>query len=235
LEAVISQVSKAPLTTVNVSLRDSKDSTQFEAALKCLPESLWMLELELPDIIYHVKQRARDDADASTWRSIKVFPDLTKLRLRQRPLAPAELIKLEKYARLIQSPEVTIGRLVGYAHEDALFRFDKLEHVDLSGWPELREVPWQLFEMRGLRILNLSNCPKLEAIAVQFPLIPSQLEALILDGCVALTHLEEGIAIKLSNLTELGLANCSGLGELPLWVSELERKGAGVIKPKHLS
>ena len=44
------------------------------------------------------------------------------------------------------------------------------------------QVPWQLFEMRGLRILNLSNCPKLEAIAVQFPLIPSQLEALILDG-----------------------------------------------------
>ena len=46
----------------------------------------------------------------------------------------------EDYAYMHTCIQVTIGRLVGYAHEDALFRFDKLEHVDLSGWPELREV-----------------------------------------------------------------------------------------------
>jgi len=182
-----------------------------------------------------VRPKPRDDDDASTWSNVKVFPDLTKLALRQHALPESERAKLTKMARLLQPPEMVISRLVGYAHEGALFRAEQLEHVDLSGWPELEECPWNLFEMSTLRILNLSNCTSLVRLGVQFPLIPSALESLILDGCTALTELDEGIAKKLSNLTELGLANCTGLGKLPMWVNDLERKGAGVIRPVHLS
>jgi len=235
LDRVIKEVATAPLTVLRVSLRDAKDTAQFEDALRCLPESLRILELELPDVLYKVKPKVRDDADASTWNNVKVFPDLTKLALRQRPLAESEREKLQKMTRLIQPPEMVIGRLVGYAHDAALFRAEQLEHVDLSGWPDLETVPWNLFEMQSLRILNVSNCQRLTRIGVQFPLIPSQLESLIMDGCTAITELEEGIGMKLSNLTELGLANCTGLGKLPLWVNDLERKGTGVIRPAHLA
>ncbi len=235
LDRVIKEVRTAPLTVLRVSLRDAKDTAQFEDALKCLPETLRILELELPDVLYKVKPKKRDNADASTWNNVKVFPDLSKLSLRQRQLPPNEAEKLEKLEKLLQPPEMVIGRLVGYAHEAALFRAERLDTVDLQGWPNLEEIPWNLFEMTTLRTLNVSNCKKLTKIGVQFPLIPSQLESLILDGCTALTELDEGIGIKLSNLTELGLANCTGLGKLPLWVNDLERNGAGVIRPVHLS
>ena len=88
--------------------------------------------------------------------------------------------------------------------------------------------------MEGLRTLNFSNSTRLSRIGVQFPLIPCQLSSLILDGCTSLTVLEEGIGTKLSNLTELGLANCTNLATLPLWVGDLERAGAGIIRHSHL-
>ena len=234
LEKVIKEVRTAPLTVLRVSMRDAKNTAQFEEALKCLPETLRILELELPDVLYKVKPKKRDEADASSWDNVKVFPDMTHLKLRQRALSDEETEKLSQLARHLQSPEMVIGRLVGYAHESALFRAEQLETVDLQGWPTLEEIPWNLFEMTSLRTLNVSDCKRLSRIKVQFPLIPSQLESLILDGCSALTELEEGISQKLSNLTGLSLRGCTSLGKLPIWVNDIERKGAGVVRPAHL-
>ena len=234
LEKVIKEVRTAPLTVLRVSMRDAKNTAQFEEALKCLPETLRILELELPDVLYKVKPKKRDEADASSWDNVKVFPDMTHLKLRQRALSDEETEKLSQLARHLQSPEMVIGRLVGYAHESALFRAEQLETVDLQGWPTLEEIPWNLFEMTSLRTLNVSDCKRLSRIKVQFPLIPSQLESLSLDGCSALTELEEGFSRKLSNLTGLSLRGCTSLGKLPIWVNDIERKGAGVVRPAHL-
>jgi hypothetical protein len=88
--------------------------------------------------------------------------------------------------------------------------------------------------MTSLRTLNVSDRKRLSRIKVQFPLIPSQLESLSLDGCSALTELEEGFSRKLSNLTGLSLRGCTSLGKLPTWVNDIERKGAGVVRPAHL-
>ena len=234
LEKVIKEVRTAPLTVLRISMRDAKNTAQFEEALKCLPETLRILELELPDVLYKVKPKKRDAADASSWDNVKVFPDMTQLKLRQRALSDEETEKLSQMARHLQSPEMVIGRLVGYAHESALFRAEQLETVDLQGWPTLEEIPWNLFEMTSLRTLNVSDCKRLSRIKVQFPLIPSQLESLSLDGCSALTELEEGFSRKLSNLTGLSLRGCTSLGKLPTWVNDIERKGAGVVRPAHL-
>lgn len=124
---------------------------------------------------------------------------------------------------------------MGYAHENAMLSFPHLETVDLQGLPDLVETPWQLLEMATLRTLNVARCPHLSSIGFQFPTQPSELSSLILDGCLALTTLPEGLSIKLSKLTELGLANCNNLIALPKWLNVIERNGAGVIRPSHLS
>ena len=103
--------------------------------------------------------------------------------------------------------------------------------MHVRGWGALA----QLFEIKTVRIINCSRCALLSRVSCQFPLIASGLSALILDGCSALATLPEALAKKCENLTELGLANCTALGELPRWVNEIERKGAGVIRPSHLA
>ena len=87
------------------------------------------------------------------------------------------------------------------------------------------------------QLVSLDHCVSvgIQTIDCQFPLIPSQLTNLILDGCLAMTALPEGLGIKLSNLAELGLAYCSELAGLPPWVSEIEKLGAGVVRPAHLA
>ena len=128
-----------------------------------------------------------------------------------------------------------IARLVGYSHGEALISCPNLAYVDLTGFEELREVPWQLFEMKSIRTINCTRCAKIESIGCQFPLMASSITSLILDGCSSLAELPDSLAKKCSNLTELGLANCSGLHSLPKWVNDIERKGAGVIRPAHLA
>jgi hypothetical protein len=89
--------------------------------------------------------------------------------------------------------------------------------------------------MASVRKVSAMRCPKIATVECHFPLIPSALTGLILDGCVGLADLPEGLATKFTNLAELGLANCSALDRLPTWVNEIERKGAGVIRPSHLA
>ena len=232
-EKVMRKLRSSHVAKLHLCLREAKDTRSFEDVVLGLPDTLEVLELTLPDRLYKQPRRAYDAKDIDTWKDVRPFEKLIKLGLRQEsPTSPAPSALADKP---LLTPADIIGRLVGYAHGESLIACPVLEYVDLSHFEELTEVPWQLFEIPSIKTINCTLCTKIEGVGCQFPLIASGLSALILDGCSALATLPEALAKKCENLTELGLANCTALGELPRWVNEIERKGAGVIRPSHLA
>jgi Ca2+-binding EF-hand superfamily protein len=108
-----------------------------------------------------------------------------------------------------------------------------LTELDLAGLTSLAELPKKIFDLRSLQTLNVSSCHMLKTVASS-GIAKSCLETLLLEDCIGLLELPDSMGSKLANLKLLSLRGCTNLTRMPMWVPELEKRDAAVVRPHHL-
>ena len=108
-----------------------------------------------------------------------------------------------------------------------------LTELDLAGLTSLVELPKKIFDLRSLQTLNVSSCHMLKTVASS-GIAKSCLETLLLEDCIGLLELPDSMGSKLANLKLLSLRGCTNLMKMPMWVPDLEKRDAAVVRPHHL-
>ncbi|XP_062006430.1 disease resistance protein RGA2-like [Rosa rugosa] len=101
----------------------------------------------------------------------------------------------------------------------------------------LISLPREMNYLSALRTLILADCEQLDLVTQHYKAIPLRLEKLAIDGLPRITELPEWFRGAANTLQYLWIEDCSNLGSLPGWLTDLTSLKKLVLKrcPKLLS
>jgi hypothetical protein len=135
-----------------------------------------------------------------------------KKQEQQRQHSSSNLSHFVCSARAGMHVQVALSTLPD-AFAQACHTFTRLQHLNLSGCSNLRQLPRSICSISSLQALTLCDCSAL----VELPdedYLSKKITHLDLGGCSSLANLPSGI-FNLKLLQELNLTGCSSLWQLP--------------------